>query len=287
MRQTRRIAALAGVALWFGLAAIATSPLAAADTPAPRAFTARVERVVDGDSVVVAVGSKRYDVRLSSIDAPESCMPHGDKATAALSAMVLNKPVRIVPQGRDKYGRGLGVLWVGGKCVNVEMVRQGHAWWFRRYAPDVKTLADAEQDARKNRRGLWAAESPVAPREFRRSLKLAAKPKPTPNAGPNRPDTQTVFVTRTGSKYHREGCRHLSRSKRPISLNDASRRYSPCKVCRPAHRDTGQHTGSGASEGGGDKRSAKAKKRSSKSFTKAKRDNDKRAAAQAGGEGRA
>lgn len=48
-------------------------------------------------------------------------------------------------------------------------------------------------------------------------------------------DTQeaTVFITRTGSKYHRGGCRYLSKSKIPISLENAKRRYSPCSVCNP------------------------------------------------------
>jgi|APSaa5957512622_1039677.scaffolds.fasta_scaffold60178_2 hypothetical protein len=43
-----------------------------------------------------------------------------------------------------------------------------------------------------------------------------------------------VYITRTGEKYHRLGCHHLSRSKIPISLKDAKKnRYTPCKVCCP------------------------------------------------------
>lgn len=43
----------------------------------------------------------------------------------------------------------------------------------------------------------------------------------------------TVYVTRTGSKYHRAGCRYLRRSSIPMSLEDAKQRYSPCSVCNP------------------------------------------------------
>lgn len=44
----------------------------------------------------------------------------------------------------------------------------------------------------------------------------------------------TVYITRTGSKYHRLGCRYLSKSCIPISLEDAKARgYAPCKVCNP------------------------------------------------------
>jgi len=43
----------------------------------------------------------------------------------------------------------------------------------------------------------------------------------------------TVYVTRTGAKYHRAGCRYLSKSMIPIPLKEAAQRYAPCSVCRP------------------------------------------------------
>jgi len=52
---------------------------------------------------------------------------------------------------------------------------------------------------------------------------------------PTTDETQvvTVYVTRTGKKYHRSGCRYLSRSKIPIALPAAKLRYSPCSICGP------------------------------------------------------
>ena len=45
---------------------------------------------------------------------------------------------------------------------------------------------------------------------------------------------QTLYVTKTGTKYHRDGCRSLRKSRTPISLGDAKRKgYGPCKVCGP------------------------------------------------------
>lgn len=44
----------------------------------------------------------------------------------------------------------------------------------------------------------------------------------------------TVYITRTGAKYHRDGCQYLSRSKIAIKRKDAIRRgFEPCKVCKP------------------------------------------------------
>ena len=43
-----------------------------------------------------------------------------------------------------------------------------------------------------------------------------------------------VFITNTGKKYHKDGCRYLSKSKIPINKNAAiSRGYGACSVCRP------------------------------------------------------
>ena len=48
------------------------------------------------------------------------------------------------------------------------------------------------------------------------------------------PKTQIVYITRTGKKYHRDGCRYLAASKIEISLKDAKGKgYTACKVCRP------------------------------------------------------
>lgn len=44
----------------------------------------------------------------------------------------------------------------------------------------------------------------------------------------------TVYVTKTGKKYHRSGCRYLKQSKIAIKLPTAKKRgYQPCKICKP------------------------------------------------------
>ena len=43
----------------------------------------------------------------------------------------------------------------------------------------------------------------------------------------------TVYITNTGSKYHRDSCRTLKNSKIPISLSEAVRSYEPCGICNP------------------------------------------------------
>lgn len=44
----------------------------------------------------------------------------------------------------------------------------------------------------------------------------------------------TVYITRTGRKYHRAGCSSLRSSSSPISLKDAkAKSYTACKLCHP------------------------------------------------------
>lgn len=44
----------------------------------------------------------------------------------------------------------------------------------------------------------------------------------------------TVYITRTGAKYHRSSCRYLKKSKISITKSSAiSQGYTACKVCKP------------------------------------------------------
>ena len=50
---------------------------------------------------------------------------------------------------------------------------------------------------------------------------------------PQSSEDVTVFVTRTGKKYHLDGCSSLRRSKIEITLSEAKERYGPCGRCNP------------------------------------------------------
>jgi len=67
--------------------------------------------------------------------------------------------------------------------------------------------------------------------------KKETAPAPAPPAktgdGQSGTVTVTVYVTRTGAKYHRSGCRYLSKSQIPMPLEQAKQRYGPCSVCNP------------------------------------------------------
>ncbi len=46
------------------------------------------------------------------------------------------------------------------------------------------------------------------------------------------PDAETVYVTIAGTKFHRDGCSHLSDTKEAIARTEAQRLgYTPCADC--------------------------------------------------------
>src|SRR5437762_931006 len=54
---------------------------------------------------------------------------------------------------------------------------------------------------------------------------------------------QTVYITKTGEKYHESDCRYLSRSKIAIELKDAlDRGYGACKMCSPPQTVSNKRT---------------------------------------------
>lgn len=137
---------------------------------AAKDFTGKVIKVVDGDTLKVLHGETET-VRLEGIDAPETSQPFGKQAKQFASTMVLGKEVTVKATGKDRYGRTLGVVFLrDGKNLNQELVRAGFAWVYRQYSHD-KELLHLEAEARKAKRGLWRDPHPIAPWEYRHSVR--------------------------------------------------------------------------------------------------------------------
>jgi micrococcal nuclease len=134
-------------------------------------ITGNVVSIADGDTCTVLVDGQQVKVRLEGMDAPEKGQPYGDKAKQELSGLAFDKSVTVVTTGKDRYGRTLGRVFVDldGESidVNARLVAQGFAWRYVKYSDDPNLIA-AEEAARRDRRGLWADPSPVAPWDWRK-----------------------------------------------------------------------------------------------------------------------
>ncbi len=141
---------------------------AAADSP-PEALSGIVVGVADGDTLTVLVDRSPRKVRLWGIDAPEKDQPFGTRSKQALALAVAGKAVVVQVRGSDRYGRTVGWVRVGDAAVNLDQVRNGMAWWYEQYAPKATDLAQAQQQARAARKGLWVDPAPTPPWDFRRA----------------------------------------------------------------------------------------------------------------------
>jgi micrococcal nuclease len=137
----------------------------AADPPkAMPVLAATVTKVNDGDSIEVTLDSGAARVRMSAIDTPEHDQPYGAKSSAALKAMLpVGASVELEVVTQDQFKRMVATVWLvaDGKRVNINeaMLREGHAWAYRRYMREEK-FCELEAQARDQKLGLWA--QPVA-----------------------------------------------------------------------------------------------------------------------------
>jgi len=130
--------------------------------------TARVARVVDGDTIRVVLPSGEEPVRYIGIDTPESVKPgspvecFAKRASAYNERLVGGEPVRLVydTERRDRYGRLLAYVYRArdGLFVNAELVRRGFAT-VATFPPNVRHEREFRRLARQARlsgRGLWS-----------------------------------------------------------------------------------------------------------------------------------
>jgi len=137
-------------------------------------FTAKVIRILDGDTMEALYQKKPIKIRLAHIDAPEhkKKQDFGIQAKKALSALCFGQTVTVHSEKLDRYGRLIAVVVTNKKqIVNQEMVKLGMAWHFKRYSKDP-LYAQLELAARKQQKGLWQLPNPVPPWEWRKKRTL-------------------------------------------------------------------------------------------------------------------
>jgi micrococcal nuclease len=132
------------------------------------AFALEITYFYDGDTVKIKDSSYEYKLRLTDIDAPERTQVYGLKSRRALMQFCKNAEVKVYISGIDKYHRSLGKLHCNSLDASEFMVKNGHAWFNRRYSMDYM-LALLEDEARKNKRGLWEAKQQTPPWVWRKN----------------------------------------------------------------------------------------------------------------------
>lgn len=129
----------------------------------------RVERVVDGDTVIISKDGEEIKTRLIGINTPETVDPRkpiecfGKEASDFLKQKIEGKYVSIendeTQQKYDRYDRELVYMYFNDVLINRLMIEEGYAY---EYTYDVLYLHQedfkkTEEYARENSVGLWGA----------------------------------------------------------------------------------------------------------------------------------
>ena len=160
--RTRRLALISlvlCVAAWRVWEQTRQAPPFSFDSARPYA----VERVVDGDTLLLADDTR---VRLIGVDTPEMGRPNLPPEPLAAEAseftrrQVEGREVRLEfdRERRDEYRRVLAYVWVGGRCLNEELIRAGYSRAETRFpyrAVMKGRFRAAEDEARRAGVGLW------------------------------------------------------------------------------------------------------------------------------------
>lgn len=194
--------------------------------------TAKVTRVVDGDTLVVNYKGAEEKVRLIGVDTPESVHPditrnveEGIIASNFTKDKLEGKEVELEfdVQERDQYGRMLAYAYLDGVMFNKTLLEEGYAQ-VATYPPNVKYVeefTEIQRVARENNKGLWNEES--FNNEIVPEIKISG----------------TYVGSLNSDKYHKPSCRYAESIETFNQIwfdtkdEAIAAGYSPCGVCKP------------------------------------------------------
>ena len=206
-------------ASWL-LAEMVGESLSTFDQTASDSFeTAKVVRVIDGDTIIIDRGQGEERLRYLGVDTPETVHPSqptgcfGRESAQFNQALVEGKTVRLERDisDVDRYDRLLRYVYVEDVLVNLALVQGGYAQVVT-YPPDVRyveTFRTAETAARSQQLGLWGSVCAGVYEPDRR---------PRTSGGQIAPDASCIIkgnISQTSGEriYHVPGCEYYEQTQ--------------------------------------------------------------------------
>jgi endonuclease YncB( thermonuclease family) len=172
--------------VWFVPAVTAQAESEPAETESLSQVEAHVYYCHDGDTCRVRVANAMWvSVRLAGIDAPEVAsrggrgkkkndgQSMGQDAKDFLNKSVQGKNVLLRQVDLDPYNRPVVVLESDGKAINIRLIEEGLAEVYRGKTKrlDKAPYLDAEEKAKKEKKGIWSLANYESPAAFRKEMK--------------------------------------------------------------------------------------------------------------------
>ncbi|MFD0697187.1 thermonuclease family protein [Paenibacillus sp. GCM10027628] len=147
------------------LLVMVTAGCSSQSTATPGRESAKVERIVDGDTLEVTLNGKKEKVRLIGVDTPETKKPntpvmfYGKEASEYTTKRLLKQTIELEfdVEKQDPYKRLLAYVWIGDELFNRTLVQEGYAR-MATFPPNVKyvdSFKKDQEDARNKKKGLW------------------------------------------------------------------------------------------------------------------------------------
>jgi endonuclease YncB( thermonuclease family) len=202
---------------------------------AENTISGKVVSVTDGDTITVLDSSNsQHKIRIYGIDCPESHQDFGQKAKQFTSDLVFGKTVEAKVMDTDRYGRTVGIVNIGSKSLNAELIINGMAWFYGQYCKIsfCSQWNQYQEEAMSRKIGLWSIQNPIPPWEFRRgSSKMAPNPTTTTqNAGAYHGNSKSMVFHSPKCKFY--DCKNCTAvfPDRDMVIKTG---FRPCGECKP------------------------------------------------------
>lgn len=201
-------------------------------------FDAEVVSVTDGDTIKVRINGQVESVRFLLVDTPETNhprlgeQPFGQEAKDFTKKMLEGKTVQLEKDvsDRDKYGRLLYYLYVDGKSVQEELLRNGLARVAYVYAPNTKYVDqyyEIQKEAQRKGIGIWSIENYAQEDGFHKEI-VEGKQEQTSNSNSNKNSSTNNAdcnikgnISSSGEKiYHMPGQQFYDRTQIDLSKGE-------------------------------------------------------------------
>lgn len=166
-------------------------------------------RVLDGERIELQSGAM---IRLLGVQAVPNFSSQRLQIISWLDSLCTGQSVEL--EFDVNLPDSCGYLWRDSLLINLELLRRGwmQVWDDTTHFKYRDIFLAAENATRENKVGAFA---PIAD-----SVKVLGD--------------DTVYVTKSGKKYHRATCRLLSQNKIALPLSQARGEYDPCRLCMSA-----------------------------------------------------
>ena len=195
------------------------------------AIKGKVIGITDGDTITVLEDKTQYKIRLYGIDCPESHQDFGKRAKQFTSSIAFDKTANVIKEDTDRYGRTVGIVYVGDICVNEEIIKNGFAWVYQRYCKKefCQDWLKLEERARNYKIGLWSYDSPIPPWDYRKGKTSTSL---TENQLPG-----SYHGNVSSMVFHRASCKYFNCKNCTVIFDTREKAikqgFRPCGICKP------------------------------------------------------